>query len=166
MNASVGNAHTPIAELLLVLVAHKPLASGFFALISHVFGESRPQVLVLDVEPEQSAEEAQAMLAALRQAAARRAGVLVMVDMVGASPYHLAMRMRRQLGRHGRMVTGLNGPMVLSAASMALRGSTLDNLAFDVAMRARRGVRLSRKLGHARSGIGRSTPSLRRPGRA
>ena len=97
----------------LVIVAHKPVASGFYAAARHVLGADPPQLRWLDVE---SNEETSALLhraRALVDEVDSGDGVLVCSDICGATPCNTAT----QLVQSGRVnvISGLNLPMLLRA---------------------------------------------------
>ena len=101
----------------LLIVAHTPLASAFAAGASHVYScapeRAESQVRVLDVVPD---ADVNATIERARQLVAEvdsGAGVLVLVDVFGATPGNVAAR----LAEPGRVavVAGLNLPMLLRA---------------------------------------------------
>lgn len=92
----------------LLLIAHAPLASALRDVAQHTFPSCAPQLTVLDVEPQMSADEVESRCRALL-ADAGAEEVLVLTDVFGATPSNAAQRL---LGEHVRMVSGVNVPML------------------------------------------------------
>ena len=95
----------------LVVIGHMPFASALFACARHVYGCDPDRCIVLDVMPDADVD---AELARARQAVAdvdRGDGVMVLVDMFGATPGNIAAR----LSQPGRVevVGGVNLPMLM-----------------------------------------------------
>ncbi len=95
----------------LVVIGHMPFAAALYACAKHVYGSAPEHCVVIDVTADADAE---AELARARQAVAdvdRGAGVLVLVDMFGATPGNIAA----QLAQPGRVevVAGVNLPMLM-----------------------------------------------------
>jgi PTS system ascorbate-specific IIA component len=94
----------------LLLIAHAPLASALKAVAEHTYPNCAPQLSVLDVLPEQCAEDVEAAARAL-MAAAGHEEWLVLSDVPGATPHNAALRLLDPAGRV-RLVSGLSGPML------------------------------------------------------
>lgn len=113
----------------IVIVAHSPMASALYAGGCHCF-QAQPGVLVYDVPPSDSPEAAQAAVHALIQEADLGAGVLVLTDIVGASPANAASRAAhsaRQAGHAVTLLAGANTPMLLRA--ITYRNLPLEDMA-------------------------------------
>src|SRR5574340_1079352 len=93
----------------LFVIAHAPLASALRSAARHVFPEVVAGLAAYDVRPEasesQSESEAAHALAALGDDA-----VLVLTDVVGATPCNIATRLAA--GREMRVAVGVNVPML------------------------------------------------------
>jgi PTS system ascorbate-specific IIA component len=104
----------------ILLIAHAPLASALRAGALHVFPDAA--VAALDVgaadAPEATLASAQAALRGLPAGQ----GVLVLADMVGATPCNVARRLAG--GEAMRLLAGANLPMLLRALSY--RGEPLE----------------------------------------
>ena len=99
----------------LLLIAHAPLATALKAVAEHTFPNCSPQLTVLDVTPDMSAEDVEVAARALLQAAGH-AEALVLTDVFGATPCNAAMRLQSsQL----RVVSGVNVPMLWRALCYA-----------------------------------------------
>lgn len=95
----------------LVVIGHAPFASALYCCAQHVYGCVPERCAVIDVLPDADPE---AELARARQAVEdvdRGEGVMVLVDMFGATPGNIAT----QLLRPGRVevVAGVNLPMLM-----------------------------------------------------
>lgn len=116
----------------IFIIAHAPLASALRQCVVHVFPDRVQGVLALDVQADTRPQES---LAAARQAVAQFGGapVLVLTDMLGATPCNVARELVE--GMQARLVAGVNVPMLLRAVTYqqepldelvacALRGGT------------------------------------------
>lgn len=96
----------------LFIIAHAPLAHALRECALHVFPDCADEVLALDVPPDEPPEQtlaaAQALLARQGQAP-----VLVLADVLGATPCNVAQRLIDD--RHSCLVAGVNLPMLLRA---------------------------------------------------
>ena len=97
----------------ILLIAHAPLASALRAGALHVFPEA--VVAALDVQAADAPEDTLASAQAALRLLPAGQGVLVLADMVGATPCNVAQRL---VGReHTRLLAGANLPMLLRALS-------------------------------------------------
>ena len=92
----------------LLLIAHAPLASALKTVAEHTFPNCSPQLAVLDVTPEMSAEEVESRARVLL-AEAGGDDVLVLTDVFGATPSNAAQHLQDE---HVRVVSGVNVPML------------------------------------------------------
>ena len=108
----------------ILLVAHAPLASALKAVASHAYPDCSGQLAAVDVAAQMTADEAEAAVrAALEQFG--QGEVLMLVDVVGASPCNAALR--AAAGRRVRVVAGVNVPMLWR--SLCYTAEPLDRLA-------------------------------------
>lgn len=101
----------------IVIVAHAPMATALQAGGNHCFPDM-PNVLVWDVDRADSPEATQQRVRRLIEQADSGAGVLVLTDIVGASPSNAATRaaeLALQEGQGVAMLAGANTPMLLRA---------------------------------------------------
>ncbi len=113
----------------IVIVAHAPMASALYAGGAHCF-PGQPGVLLHDVALSESPETACAAIHQLIAQADSGAGVLVLTDIVGASPSNAAIDAASQARHEGHSVTllaGANTPMLLRA--ITYRSLPLDDVA-------------------------------------
>jgi PTS system mannose-specific IIA component len=121
----------------LLLIAHAPLASAMKAVAEHTFPNCAPQLAVLDVSPEMSAEEVEAAARALL-AGAGHEEALVLTDVFGATPCNGALRLQ---GPHVRVVSGVNVPMLWR--SLCYANEPLEDLAERASQGGVRGIVLN-----------------------
>lgn len=99
----------------VLLVAHAPLAQALRQAALHVLPDAACDVVAVDVQPEAAPEQS---LAAARAALARLgrcAGVLILSDVVGATPCNVASRLVEP--GHVELLAGVSLPMLLRALS-------------------------------------------------
>nr|WP_185970099.1 PTS fructose transporter subunit IIA [Tepidimonas alkaliphilus] len=96
----------------ILVIAHAPLASALRQCVLHVFPEAQCVIDALDVPPDQPPE---VTLAQARARLAARGGgdMLVLTDLIGATPCNVAAQLGD--GVHTFVVTGVNLPMLLRA---------------------------------------------------
>lgn len=124
----------PCMSTRILLVTHAPLAQALRACALHVFADSAADVLALDIEADESPE---ASLARARQLLGEGgAPVLVLTDVVGATPCNVAQRL--VAGRSARLVAGVNLPMLLRA--ICYRHEALEAVAARAVVGGTQGV--------------------------
>lgn len=100
----------------LILVMHEPLGHAFAQCAAHILGHE-PDLLIFDVEADESPDECTTRLERLLEAWPTD-GVLILCDIYGATPFNIAARVTRKLNQEGRqiaLITGTNLCMVLKA---------------------------------------------------
>lgn len=99
----------------VLVIAHAPLATALREAALHVLADAAVDVVAVDVDaqasPEQTLQAAQQALVALGE----RDGVLVLADVLGATPCNVAARLRGHERMH--LLCGVNLPMLLRALS-------------------------------------------------
>lgn len=111
----------------ILIIAHAPLASALRQGLAHVFPEQAAEVLAFDVRPDvpadASLQQAQQLLLQLGERP-----VLLLTDMLGATPCNVACRLAGQARPAGRvrLAAGVNLPMLLRAVTY--RGLALPAL--------------------------------------
>ena len=108
----------------VLLIAHAPLASALRAAALHVFPDAADDIAALDVQPG-DAPEASLAQAQAAQAALGPRPVLVLTDLLGATPCNVAQRL--VAGAEARLLAGASLPMLLRA--ITYRAEPLDGMA-------------------------------------
>lgn len=119
----------------LFIIAHAPLASALRECAVHVFPDCAADLLVLDVPPHEPPEQTLAAARALLEPLGA-ASVLVLTDVVGATPCNVAQRLVDDV--HSHLLAGVNLPMLLRA--WCYRAEPLDALAKRALAGATQGV--------------------------
>lgn len=111
----------------ILIIAHAPLASALRQCVGHVFPDRLAGVLGYDVPADAPAEASvQEALRLLHELGERP--VLLLTDMLGATPCNVARRLAQQALPAGRvrLVAGVNMPMLLRA--LTYRGEAMPVL--------------------------------------
>jgi PTS system ascorbate-specific IIA component len=108
----------------ILIIAHTPLASTLRQCVGHVFEDKADALLTLDVQPNVAPQDS------LRQALAllgddTHTPVLVLTDIVGATPCNVAQRVLKNV--RGKLIAGVNLPMLLRAVTY--QEQSLEDLA-------------------------------------
>ncbi|MDO4705023.1 MAG: hypothetical protein Q4A98_02215 [Comamonadaceae bacterium] len=115
----------------IFIVAHAPLASALKACAEHVFPDAAADVRALDVLPGHDATFWQAQAdALLGLGQPGPAPVLLLTDIIGATPYNVACALAAHAAQAGLLacvLTGANLPMLLRA--ITYRHESLPDLA-------------------------------------
>jgi len=102
----------------IVIVVHAPLGEAMREFAEHVLGESGGQMAVHDIQPDETPDDrAPGVLRDIRAADAGD-GVLVLTDLIGATPANIAKRAvaeAQALGTQCCVLAGLNTSMLLRA---------------------------------------------------
>jgi PTS system ascorbate-specific IIA component len=123
----------------VVLVAHAPLATALAACARHVLGDVA--LACVDVEADASPEALFEDILGCIAAEDRGDGVLVLADLVGATPFNVALRAAQaavEAGRRCEILAGANVPMLLRVLNYRTR--PLSDLAECGAAGATHGV--------------------------
>jgi PTS system ascorbate-specific IIA component len=124
----------------IVVIAHRPLASALIEAARHVYSRdpcaASRQMVAMDVAPDADIGAAVAQAGELLREVDRGQGVLVLTDVIGATPGNVAAR----LALPGRVavVSGVNLPMLLR--SLCYGESNLDELVAKAAAGGVNGV--------------------------
>ena len=107
----------------IVLVAHLPLASAMRECARHVLGDI-PAFVACDIQADEDPIQAAIRVGESMAGVDRGDGVLVMVDLKGATPSNIAMQAcidYCQEGHRGELLAGLSAPMLLRALTNRTR---------------------------------------------
>ena len=96
----------------VLLIAHAPLAHALRECALHVFAEAGDDIGALDVDAHEPPEQTLARAQALRARWGERP-VLVLTDVLGATPCNVAQRLAD--GERTQLLAGVNLPMLLRA---------------------------------------------------
>jgi PTS system ascorbate-specific IIA component len=110
----------------LILVTHGAIGASLLEEARGIVGQAMDEVRLFPVFQERSAKRHEALRADLRAALEEDDdgdGVLLLVDLPGATPSNLALG---AIGDHGKVVSGLNLPMLVRAWNY--RDRPLDEL--------------------------------------
>ena len=103
----------------LLIISHEPLGTALLHCTRHIYARLPPQVAALDVIPD---EDPQAAFDAARELAGRindGSGVLVLTDLLGATPARVAERLVEPF--RIELVAGVNLPMLCRALTYRRR---------------------------------------------
>jgi len=109
----------------ILLVTHSTLGDSFVDCVGHVFGSAPPNLMVLSVRAHDDAQRKEAEGRAVVAHLDEGDGVLLLVDVFGATPGNIAARLCQMPNVRG--VAGLNLPMLLRVATNS--GKPQDELA-------------------------------------
>ena len=96
----------------VLLIAHAPLAHALRECALHVFADAGDDIGALDVDAHEPPEQTLARAQALRARWGERP-VLVLTDVLGATPCNVAQRLAD--GERAQVLAGVNLPMLLRA---------------------------------------------------
>jgi mannose PTS system EIIA component len=121
----------------IFIIAHAPLASSLRDVALHVFPDATAHIVALDVASETSAQTTLelarvklAQLVAAKQKANNTTatpGILILTDVVGATPCNIALKLVDATNYHGKLVAGVNVPMLLR--TMTYRQESVEQMA-------------------------------------
>jgi len=103
----------------ILIVAHTPLASALLEFVEHIYGQVPENIVGVNVPPH---EDAKVTFNKLQQIVDNMPGVeevLVITDIMGATPSNVASRLRGRSDntKDIQVLTGVNLPMLLRAVS-------------------------------------------------
>ena len=75
----------------VLIISHEPLGTALLHCTRHIYGRLPPQVASLDVIPDEDPAEAIEAAGTLRDRINDGSGVLVLTDLVGATPSRIAV---------------------------------------------------------------------------
>jgi PTS system ascorbate-specific IIA component len=113
----------------ILIIAHAPLASALQEFTRHVFGEVPDRLKALDVMAHEDAKVTLARAVEAADSIISDKGILVLTDIMGATPANVASRLAHMPEFDGRVrvIAGVNLPMLMRA--IAYRAEPLDSAA-------------------------------------
>ena len=112
----------------ILIIAHAPLATALRDFAAHVYGDVPEKILALDVMAHEDAKLTLDKAIASAKELGSLQGLLVLTDIMGATPANVASRLahKAEFGGHVRVIAGVNLPMLMRA--IAYRGEDLDSV--------------------------------------
>lgn len=102
----------------IVIVVHAPLGNAMRESVRHVLGEATDVLAVHDIEPQDMPDDMAPLVLKDVLRVDRGQGVLVLTDLIGATPANIAKRAvadARAQGVQCCLLAGLNTPMLMRA---------------------------------------------------
>lgn len=109
----------------LVLIAHDPLASALRSAAMHILPAAAHDLVAVDVNASLTLEANRRLARSALQSVNKSHGILLLADIVGATPCNIASWLVRDLA-HVRLLAGVNLAMLLRA--LTYRNEPLDVL--------------------------------------
>jgi PTS system mannose-specific IIA component len=110
----------------IVIAAHAQLAESLKQAASSVLG-TLGNVSAITIEPHDSAADIHEKFQVAIQQVRLPGGVLILTDMFGGTPANIGLTLHD--GKHVEILTGVNLPMVIKAAQLAIGDISLDQAA-------------------------------------
>lgn len=112
----------------ILIIAHAPLGAALKEFAAHVYGEVPDRILSLDVMAHEDAKLTLEKATAAAKKIFAKDGLLVLTDIMGATPANVASRLAHQSEFSGqvRVIAGVNLPMLMRA--IAYRSEDLDSV--------------------------------------
>ena len=103
----------------IIIVAHTPLASALLEFVGHIYGQVPEHIFAVNVPPHEDSKITLNKLQELVDSLHSENEVLVITDIMGATPSNVASRLMNKSnpGRDIQVLTGVNLPMLLRAVS-------------------------------------------------
>ena len=116
----------------ILIIAHTPLASAMLSFAEHVYGSIPDHIQAVDIPAHEDAKISFKRVLAAAKAVERHGELLVLTDVMGATPANVASRLITQQNSAGvklkvQILAGLNLPMLMRAVSY--KDDALDVLA-------------------------------------
>ncbi len=111
----------------ILIIAHAPLASALQEFTRHVFGEVPDRLEALDVMAHEDAKVTLERTVEAAHSVISDRGLLVLTDIMGATPANVANRLAHlpEFDGRVRVIAGVNLPMLMRA--IAYRAEPLDS---------------------------------------
>lgn len=113
----------------ILIVAHTPLAGAMLGFVEHTYGELPVRVAAVDIPPYEDIRISEERVLAAANQVKGETGILVMADLIGATPGNVASRLAKPgvLDCKVLVLAGINLPMLMRAISY--RGDELESVA-------------------------------------
>lgn len=115
----------------ILIIAHTPIASAMLSFAEHVYGSIPEHIRAIDIPAHEDAKISFERVLAAAKAVETDGELLVLTDVMGATPANVASRLITQQGSSSiklkvQILAGLNLPMLMRAVSY--RDDALDAL--------------------------------------
>ena len=117
----------------IVIVTHGNMAHGILESMQMITGE-QAQVVPIILEEDKSPEDLSELIKHAIKQVDNGNGVLIMVDLFGATPFNVSARLYMESDHSLEVVTGLNLPMLVE--TVITRGENDLNTVFEIAQNA------------------------------
>ncbi len=122
----------------IIVISHGALATSLLETLKLVMGAAE-RVEAFGLSPEESVESLEARVEeSVGRLDPSGAGTLVLVDMLGGTPFNVAMRLAAR--RNLRVVTGVSLPMIFKALTVREGDDNLDEATAEIQRGARDAV--------------------------
>ena len=116
----------------ILIIAHTPIASAMLSFAEHVYGSIPEHIQAVDIPAHEDAKISFERVLAAAKAVETHGELLVLTDVMGATPANVASRLMSQQSSAGmnlkvHILAGLNLPMLMRAVSY--KDDALDALA-------------------------------------
>jgi mannose PTS system EIIA component len=116
----------------ILIIAHTPIASAMLSFAEHVYGSIPEHIQAVDIPAHEDAKISFERVLAAAKAVEAHGELLVLTDVMGATPANVASRLMSQQSSAGmklkvHILAGLNLPMLMRAVSY--KDDALDVLA-------------------------------------
>ena len=116
----------------ILIIAHTPIASAMLSFAEHVYGSIPGHIQAVDIPAHEDAKISYERVLAAAKAVETHGELLVLTDVMGATPANVASRLMSQQSSAGmklkvQILAGLNLPMLMRAVSY--KDDPLDVLA-------------------------------------
>jgi PTS system ascorbate-specific IIA component len=116
----------------ILIIAHTPIASAMLSFAEHVYGSVPEHIGAVDIPAHEDAKISFERVLLAAKAVERQGELLVLTDVMGATPANVASRLITQQSASGGklnvlVLAGLNLPMLMRA--MSYKDDTLETLA-------------------------------------
>jgi mannose PTS system EIIA component len=103
----------------ILIVAHTPLANALLEFVGHTYGDIPKGIHAINVPPHEDIKVTQQKLQEIIEQIGSDHEVLILTDIIGATPNNVAMRLttHNKMNLPIQIITGVNLPMLLRAVS-------------------------------------------------
>jgi PTS system ascorbate-specific IIA component len=106
----------------ILIIAHTPIASAMLSFAEHVYGSIPEHIQAVDIPAHEDAKISFERVLAAAKAVETHGELLVLTDVMGATPANVASRLMTQQNSSGmklkvQILAGLNLPMLMRAVS-------------------------------------------------